>query len=83
MPTLHIEHPITDLGTWLGAFNRFSETRKNAGVIAQRVHQPTDDDKYLRRSRLRFGRGGHFVQEVPGIGRLGVAGSLTRIRRHA
>jgi len=47
MPTLHIEHPITDLGTWLGAFNRFSEARKNAGVIAQRVHQPTDDDKYI------------------------------------
>lgn len=47
MPTLHIEHPITDLGTWLGAFNRFSEARTNAGVIAQRVHQPTDDDKYI------------------------------------
>lgn len=47
MPTLHIEHPITDLGTWLGAFNGFSEGRTKAGVIAQRVHQPTDDDKYI------------------------------------
>jgi hypothetical protein len=47
MPTLHIEHPITDLDTWLGAFNRFGEARTKAGVIAERVHQPTDDDKYI------------------------------------
>jgi len=47
MPTLHIEHPITDLGTWLGAFHRFGEARKNGGVIAQRVQQPIDDDKYI------------------------------------
>lgn len=47
MPTLHIEHPITDLATWLGAFNRFNEARANAGVTAQRVYQPTDDAKYI------------------------------------
>jgi hypothetical protein len=47
MPTLHIEHPITDLDTWVAAFNRFAEARKGAGVTAQRVHQPTDDDKYI------------------------------------
>lgn len=47
MPTLHIEHPITDLDTWVAAFNRFSEARAGAGVTAQRVHQPTDDDKYI------------------------------------
>ena len=47
MPTLRIEHPITDLNTWVDAFNRFAETRKGAGVTAQRVHQPTDDDKYI------------------------------------
>ena len=47
MATLHIEHPITDLETWLGAFNRFDEARKKAGVRAQRIHQPVDDDKYI------------------------------------
>jgi hypothetical protein len=47
MATLHIEHPITDLDTWLGAFGRFAEARANAGVTAQRVHQPIDDDKYI------------------------------------
>ena len=47
MATLHIEHPITDLKTWLGAFTRFEEARKKAGVRAQRVCQPVDDDKYI------------------------------------
>lgn len=47
MATLHIEHPITDLETWLGAFKRFEEARKKAGVRAQRIHQPVDDDKYI------------------------------------
>lgn len=45
--TLHIEHPITDLETWLGAFTRFEEARKRAGVRAQRVRQPIDDDNYI------------------------------------
>lgn len=47
MATLHIEHPITDLETWLSAFRRFDEARKKAGVRAQRVQQPVDDDKYI------------------------------------
>ena len=47
MATLHIEHPISDLQTWLGAFTRFEEARKTAGVRAQRVRQPVDDDKYI------------------------------------
>jgi hypothetical protein len=47
MATLHIEHPITDLQTWLGAFARFEEGRKKAGVRAQQVRQPVDDDKYI------------------------------------
>ena len=47
MATLHIEHGITDLETWLGAFGRFAEARANAGVTAQRVHQPVDDDRYI------------------------------------
>jgi hypothetical protein len=45
--TLHIEHPITDLTTWLGAFDQFTEARKAAGVVAQRIHQPADDDHYI------------------------------------
>jgi hypothetical protein len=47
MATLHIEHPITDLQTWLSAFTRFEGARERAGVRAQRVGQPVDDDKYI------------------------------------
>jgi hypothetical protein len=47
MATLHIEHPITDLSTWLGAFARFEEARRQAGVRAQHVRRPVDDDKYI------------------------------------
>jgi hypothetical protein len=47
MVTLHIEHPITDLETWLGAFARFAEARSNAGVTTQRIHQPLDDERYI------------------------------------
>ena len=47
MVTLHIEHPITDLDTWMQAFARFEDARRKAGVRAQRVHQPIDDNKYI------------------------------------
>jgi hypothetical protein len=47
MATLLIEHPITDLVTWLGAFGRFAEARQSAGVKAQRVYQPLGDDHYI------------------------------------
>lgn len=47
MATLHIEHPITDFGVWRGAFDRFAVARQNAGVLAERVQQPIDDDKYV------------------------------------
>src|SRR5436305_6834082 len=47
MATLHIEHPISDLQVWLSAFGRFAEARREAGVVAQRVQQPVDDDKYV------------------------------------
>ena len=47
MPSLHIEHPITDLSTWLAAFNRFQEARAKAGVRSARVHQPVDDDRFI------------------------------------
>lgn len=47
MVTLHIEHPITDLHTWLQAFARFADARRKAGVRAERVRQPVDDDNYI------------------------------------
>jgi len=47
MATLHIEHPISDLPTWLTAFERFADSRREAGVVAQCVQQPVDDDKYI------------------------------------
>lgn len=47
MATLHIEHAITDLATWRGAFDRFAEARAGAGVTASRIFQPVDDDAYV------------------------------------
>lgn len=47
MASLHIEHPITDLDTWIGAFNTFADARQNAGVRAERVRQPVDDSRYI------------------------------------
>jgi hypothetical protein len=47
MAVLHIEHEITDLPTWLGAFSAFAEARRAAGVIAERIQQPVDDDRYI------------------------------------
>ncbi len=47
MTTLHIEHPITDFETWIAAFNRFADARRQAGVRSHRVQQPVDDPKYV------------------------------------
>ena len=47
MPTLHIEHAITDLDTWLAAFDRFADRRAAAGVIDQRIWRPADDQRYI------------------------------------
>ena len=47
MATLHIEHPITDLETWLAAFNGFAAARLQAGVQSERVQQPIDDPAYI------------------------------------
>src|SRR5919106_1726225 len=43
VPTLHIEHAITDFGVWVAAFAKFEEVRRTAGVRDARVHQPVDD----------------------------------------
>jgi hypothetical protein len=45
--TLHIEHAISDLETWLLAFARFENVRARAGVRAHRVRRPVDDDNYI------------------------------------
>ncbi len=47
MATLHIEHPIHDLQTWLTAFGRFGEARQRGGVRVHRIYQPVGDDKYI------------------------------------
>ncbi|CUR59649.1 conserved hypothetical protein [metagenome] len=47
MPSLLIEHSITDFGTWLDAFGRFADRRAEAGVIRERITQPVDDPHYV------------------------------------
>lgn len=47
MPTLHIQHAISDFDTWVAAFMRFADARRQAGVRAQRVRRPVDDPNYV------------------------------------
>jgi hypothetical protein len=47
MVTLHIEHGISDLAVWRGAFDRFADMRRESGVCAHRIAQPVDDDHYI------------------------------------
>jgi hypothetical protein len=47
VPTLHIEHEITDIETWLSAFRGFADARRQAGVRAERVQRPVDDPAYI------------------------------------
>ena len=47
MTTLHIEHPITGYEQWRAAFDRAADLRADGGVIAERVSQPIDDDRYI------------------------------------
>lgn len=47
MPTLHIEHEITDFDTWDSAFARFADFRRQSGVTAQQVRRPVDDAQYV------------------------------------
>jgi hypothetical protein len=47
MFTLSIEHAITDFPTWKTAFDRFSDARAQAGVLAHRIRHPLDDPHYL------------------------------------
>lgn len=47
MPTLHIEHPITDFTTWKEAFDRFAALREESGVLRHFVQLPVDDPHYV------------------------------------
>jgi hypothetical protein len=43
MPTLHIEHGITDLARWRAAFDPLRDIRRRAGVVREQVRQPVGD----------------------------------------
>ena len=47
MPTLRIEHSISDFGTWHAAFGRFAAQRREGGVLDERILQPVDDPHYV------------------------------------
>ncbi|MGD1170255.1 hypothetical protein ACKUVQ_13720 [Mycobacterium seoulense] len=47
MPSLHIEHSITDLDTWLRTFNAFASARRRGGVLEERISQPVGDPRYI------------------------------------
>jgi hypothetical protein len=47
MASLHIEHSITDLDTWLQTFNAFAAARRRGGVLEERIAQPVDDPRYI------------------------------------
>jgi hypothetical protein len=47
MPSLHIEHPITDLATWTTAFNAFAEARQHAGVTGEQIRHPVGDENFV------------------------------------
>ncbi len=47
MPTLHIEHAITDFDVWQAAFGRLADVRQRSGVLRERVLRPVDDAHYV------------------------------------
>ena len=47
MPTLHIEHAISDFATWSEAFRRFESARRGAGVRGARIQRPIEDPNYV------------------------------------
>jgi hypothetical protein len=47
MFTLHIEHPISDFGTWRTAFDGFADLRGRSGVLSHAIRQPADDSAYV------------------------------------
>lgn len=47
MFTLHIEHPISDFGTWRNAFDGLADMRGRSGVLSHTIRQPADDPAYV------------------------------------
>lgn len=47
MPTLHIQHAISDFEVWQEAFKRFDSARQQAGVRSHQVRRPVDDPQYV------------------------------------
>ena len=47
MPTLHIEHKITDYPTWSTAFSGFANARAQAGVRHELIRRAVDDDRWV------------------------------------
>lgn len=47
MPTLHIEHAISNFEVWQQAFKRFERARQQAGVRSHQVRRPVDDAQYV------------------------------------
>ena len=47
MPSLHIEHAVTEFSTWTTAFERFAGARRSAGVRSEHVRRPVDDPAYV------------------------------------
>ena len=68
MPTLLIEHSISDFDLWHDAFMRFAARRKEGGVIRERIMQPVDDPHYvliaLEFVTLAAARGFHQLLET-------------------
>ena len=47
MPTLHIEHEITDYRTWSTAYAGFADARTQAGVRHEQIRRAVDDDRWV------------------------------------
>lgn len=47
MPTLLIEHAISDFDTWYGAFGQFAARRKEGGVLRRRIMRLVGDPRFV------------------------------------
>jgi len=47
MPTLRLEHAISDFQLWKAAFDRDPVHREQSGVRGHRVFRPIDDPNYV------------------------------------
>lgn len=47
MPTLHVEHAVSDFDAWKSAFDEQGDERHRHGVLGHRVQRPVDDPAYV------------------------------------